>query len=238
MLQLRWDLENNMNSEFSVIIVAAGSGSRMHSKEKKQFIHIGGKPVFVYSALAYKKCGIEKITVVTGKDDIEKTKSILKEYNLENIKVVAGGKRRPDSVMAGLSETDSKYVMIHDGVRPFITTETIEKCMEAVVDYEAVIAAVPVKDTIKICENNTIKETLPRQMLYAAQTPQCFTTELIKEAYKKAVEDGALDTITDDAAIVEKYSGHSVKIVEGNYLNIKITEPGDLIMAESWLSKE
>ena len=151
-------------------------------------------------------------------------------------KVVAGGKERQDSVYNGLINTDdqSKYVMIHDGARPFITKETISKALEVVKQNKACVVAVPVKDTIKVV-NNTSKEiehTPKRETLWSVQTPQCFEKDMLLSAYEFAHENNL--AVTDDSMLVEAY-GKKVYIVEGDYTNIKITTKDDLILGKAIL---
>ncbi|MBR4725387.1 MAG: 2-C-methyl-D-erythritol 4-phosphate cytidylyltransferase [Lachnospiraceae bacterium] len=244
-----------MDRKTTAIIVAAGVGKRMNSTVKKQYMEIGGYPVLYYTISAFEKSNVDRIVIVTGKDEIEYVENeIVAKHMFKKVDcVVAGGRERSDSVYEGLKNTDDGYVLIHDGVRMLVTPDLINKCIETVVADDACVAAVAVKDTIKECmcpedENPSnpdsarqnkvyIAKTLDRSVLYQIQTPQCFKTELIKDAFNKMHEipEGSRPVITDDAMPVELYTGHRITIVEGDYRNIKITTPEDLELARFWL---
>ncbi|MBP3888451.1 MAG: 2-C-methyl-D-erythritol 4-phosphate cytidylyltransferase [Cellulosilyticum sp.] len=226
--------------KIAAVIVAGGSGKRMGTAIKKQFIKLRDKEVLAYTIEAFNKLEeISEIIVVTGEEDIQKVeKEIIQAYRLNKVsKVVAGGKERQDSVHNGLMAVagEMEYVMIHDGARPFISEEVLRRAIDKTIECKATIVAVPVKDTIKVINPETqIVETTPsREMLWSVQTPQSFDKELLKAAYKEANEKGL--QVTDDSMIVEAY-GKQVAVVLGEYTNIKITTPEDLVVGESILN--
>lgn len=221
------------------IILAAGRGSRMKSDIKKQYMLIDGKEVIWHSINAFEKSEVDEIILVAGKEDIENCEKLVEKSGFKKIKkIIAGGKERYDSVYAGLKvAADSDYVLIHDGARPLVTSELIEKCIEQVKECEACIVGVPVKDTIKIVdESGDVKVTPKREFLRSIQTPQAFSYKLIMEAYRNMYQEELIE-VTDDAMVVEKYSDSKVRVIEGEYTNIKITTKEDLITAENFLKK-
>lgn len=227
-------------NKIAIIIVAGGSGKRMGTSIKKQFIKLKDKEVLAYTIEAFNKLDeISEIIVVTGAEDIPKVeKEIVQTYHLNKVsKVVAGGAERQDSVYNGLMAVSDEvnYVMIHDGARPFVSKEVIQKAIQKTIECDATIVAVPVKDTIKIIntESQIVEETPDRQKLWSVQTPQSFKKQLLEAAYKEANQKGL--QVTDDSMIVEAY-GKKVSVVLGEYTNIKITTPEDLITGESILN--
>lgn len=236
---------------FTAIIVAAGAGKRMNSSVKKQYMEIAGFPVLYHTINAFEKSVVDDIIVVTGENEIEYvTKDIVERYGLKKVhRVCRGGNERCDSVYEGVKQLLSdlgynkenesdKYVLIHDGVRPLITPELINSCAESVKKYGACIPGVPEKDTVKEAnEKMEVIRTPDRKKLYRIQTPQCFSLSLIREAFEKFYNEAEEKPsgITDDAMLVEKYTGHKVKIIEGDYGNIKITTPEDIGMAEFFI---
>lgn len=223
--------------QVSAIIAAGGQGRRMNSSISKQFLNIKGHPILYYTLNKFEKMDkIKSIVLVTSSDDFDYTREIIKRYRFKKIKIVKGGKERQDSVYNGLRELSPQtdIVVIHDGVRPFVPIKIIENSISAAVKFKAVGAAVPVKDTIKVVgENNTIKTTPDRKTLWAMQTPQSFSYNVIMKAYDKAMYEGFYGT--DDTVLVERL-GLPVKIIEGAYENIKITTPEDMIFAETFIS--
>ncbi|MBE6788083.1 MAG: 2-C-methyl-D-erythritol 4-phosphate cytidylyltransferase [Ruminococcaceae bacterium] len=224
----------------SVIIAAAGTASRMQGTDKIMY-KINGKEVLLHSVLAFKNAGCtDKIVVVTSADKIEKITDILNnaELNLP-FEVVRGGETRQKSVLNGLGRCcdSSDCIMIHDAARPMISPELIKELYKKVVDEKIGAAAVgvKVKDTIKeVSESGVILSTPDRNSLVAIQTPQCFETALYKKAFEEAEKQGR--DYTDDCQLVEAI-GKSVYVVEGDYKNIKITTPDDLILAETFLKE-
>lgn len=213
-----------------VVIVAAGTGSRMKMGINKQFIKLEGKEIIAYTIEKfYNNSNIEDIVVVVKEDESEFfKKEILDKYNFKNIKIAYGGKERQDSVYNGLKSLDKKcdIVLIHDGARPFVSDKIIDNCIEEVKEHKAIVVGVPVKDTIKIIDNDkNIVDTPNRSVLWAVQTPQTFDYNILIDAYKDAFKSGFYGT--DDAMLVERI-GYKVKMVEGSYNNIKITTQEDL----------
>lgn len=226
-------------NKVAAIILAGGNGTRMGSKVKKQFIEIAGKEVIAHAIEVFNSMEeVDEIVVVTGEAEIEYVREeICNKYDFDKvIDVVAGGKERQDSVWSGICHIseDSKYVMIHDGARPFVEQGIIRKCLNKAKEKRASIVAVPVKDTIKKCniETSVVEETPDRSTLWSVQTPQIFDTELIKRAHRDAKDKNFYGT--DDSSLVEAI-GEVVYITEGNYNNIKITTPEDLLIGEKIL---
>jgi 2-C-methyl-D-erythritol 4-phosphate cytidylyltransferase len=222
----------------SVIIAAAGMSNRMGSKINKQFIFINNKPILVHTLEKFEECSyIDEIILVAKEDEVDYCrKEIVKKYNFNKVsKIIRGGKERQDSVYNGILALNEKtnIVLSHDGARPFVKIENIIDGIKGASKYGACVVGVPVKDTIKVVgSSDEIAETPKRDMLWAAQTPQCFKKEIIQEGYRKAIEDGYIGT--DDSGLVERM-GIDVKMIMGSYENIKITTPEDLILAESIL---
>ena len=219
-------------NKITAIVLAAGSGSRMKSKTKKQFMEIKGKPVIWYSLFEFEKSRVDEIILVTGKEDID---------NLKKIKnVVAGGSERYESVYNGLKEVTGNIVLIHDGARPLINNEIIERSIEGTIKSDACVVGVPVKDTIKRAnKEGYIIDTPNRSELWITQTPQSFKTDLVKMAYKKMKEElekgNTTLNITDDAMVVEEFTTNQVRFVQGDYKNIKVTTPEDIDIAELFI---
>ncbi|MBQ2705825.1 MAG: 2-C-methyl-D-erythritol 4-phosphate cytidylyltransferase [Agathobacter sp.] len=232
-------------SNFAAIVLSAGTGSRMKSDIPKQYMDLNGKPVIYYSLKAFEDNGFSSIVLVCGKDDVEYCqKEIVEKYNLTSVKaVVPGGKERYHSVFEGLKAVrGADYVFIHDGARPMITQDIINHLKEAVVKEEAAVAGMPVKDTIKIVdEDDYVSETPERKYVWQVQTPQCFTFPIIYEAYQSIIQDEeegwSIPMVTDDAMVLSYATDHEVKMVEADYRNIKITTPEDLLIAKVFLSE-
>lgn len=229
-------------NKITAIVLAAGSGSRMKSKTKKQFMEIKGKPVIWYSLFEFEKSRVDEIILVTGKEDIDYCKKeIVEKYNLKKIKnVVAGGSERYESVYNGLKEVTGNIVLIHDGARSLINNEIIERSIEGTIKSDACVVGVPVKDTIKRAnKEGYIIDTPNRSELWITQTPQSFKTDLVKMAYKKMKEElekgNTTLNITDDAMVVEEFTTNQVRFVQGDYKNIKVTTPEDIDIAELFI---
>lgn len=229
-------------NKITAIVLAAGSGSRMKNKTKKQFMEIKGKPVIWYSLFEFEKSRVDEIILVTGKEDIDYCKKeIVEKYNLKKIKnVVAGGSERYESVYNGLKEVTGNIVLIHDGARPLINNEIIERSIEGTIKSDACVVGVPVKDTIKRADKEGyIIDTPNRSELWITQTPQSFKTDLVKMAYKKMKEElekgNTTLNITDDAMGVEEFTTNQVRFVQGDYKNIKVTTPEDIDIAELFI---
>ena len=221
------------NPKVGAIIVAAGSSRRMGGIDKV-FASLGGKPVLAHVLDAFETCNsVAQIVVVVSRKNLERCRQLINEEGWsKSIEVCAGGRRRQDSVAAGLSRLNCHWVIIHDGARPLVTKDLIERGLRAAKETGAAVAAVPVTDTIKLTESDRIvHQTPPRQNLWAVQTPQVFDYGLISEAHRKAKGE-----VTDDASLVERL-GYKVKLYMGAYDNIKITTPDDLALAEVFLKK-
>ena len=213
-----------------VVIVAAGTGSRMNMGINKQFIKLEGKEIIAYTIEKfYNNSNIEDVVVVVKEDESEFfKKEILDKYNFKNVKIAYGGKERQDSVYNGLKLLDEKcdVVLIHDGARPFVSDKIIDKSIEEAKEHKAIVVGVPVKDTIKVIDNDkNIVDTPNRSVLWAVQTPQTFDYNILIDAYKDAFKNKFYGT--DDAMLVERI-GYKVKMLEGSYNNIKITTQEDL----------
>ena len=221
----------------SVVIVSAGRGSRMKADINKQFLKLQNKEVIAHTIdKFYNNENIGEIIVVVREDEAEFFKiNIIEKYGYKNIKIAFGGSERQDSVYNGLKMVDEncKIVLIHDGARPLVNNETIDSAIESAKENKCVIVGVPVKDTIKVIdENNNVCDTPDRSTLWSIQTPQVFDYSLIMKAHEKAREDNYYGT--DDSMLME-YFGQKVKVVEGSYNNIKITTPEDLKIGEEIL---
>ncbi|MBO5953149.1 MAG: 2-C-methyl-D-erythritol 4-phosphate cytidylyltransferase [Oscillospiraceae bacterium] len=211
------------------VIVAAGSASRMGGIDKIM-APLGDSPLLLKTVRVFQDCdAIKEIVVVTRPDLIVPVTSLLKGLDKVTA-VVAGGKDRAESVNLGLNGLSEKVklVAVHDGARPLVTWQLIDRVVRAANSYGAAAPAIPVKDTIKVVQGGIVRATPQRKNLYAVQTPQVFDLDLLRGALKKAAEDKA--EITDDCSAVERM-GMSVKIVEGDERNLKVTTPMDLAIA-------
>lgn len=223
---------------FSVVIPAAGIGKRMKSTKPKQFLELNSKPILAYTLEKFSKINeVSEIIVSTSKDCFDEVESIFKK--LKNckklLKIAEGGKERQDSVFNGLKVCEKKdFVLVHDGVRPFVSENEILEVFKKSQEFGGAILAVRVKDTIKFGEKGLVKETPNREKLWSVQTPQGFKYETLFEAEKIANEQNFYST--DESALVEKFfPNQKIAIIEGSYSNIKITSPEDLALAEKLL---
>ena len=218
------------------VIVAAGSASRMGGIDKVM-AQLKGEPMILRTVRAFQQCdAVKEIVIVTREDLIRPISSLCAQ--MDKVKaVVAGGKSRQESVWLGLNalSKDVKLAAIHDGARPLITNAVIDRTVRAAHTYGAAAPAVPVKDTIKVVKSGLVMATPDRANLRAVQTPQVFDFDLLRGALKKAEEENA--SFTDDCSAVERM-GMSVKIVEGDERNLKVTTPLDLKIAEMLLEEE
>ena len=217
------------------VIVAAGSASRMGGIDKVM-APLGGEPMIVKTVRAFQECdAIREIVVVTREDLIRPITSLLSGMD-KVIAVVAGGASRQESVHLGLNTLSSKVELaaIHDGARPLVSYEVIDRTVRAANTYGAAAPGIPVKDTIKRVQGGVVTESPDREKLREVQTPQVFDFDLLRGALKKAREEVA--QVTDDCSAVERM-GFSVKIVEGDERNIKVTTPTDLKIAEMLLEE-
>lgn len=217
----------------SAIILAGGKGKRMGAKISKQYIELNGKPILYYTLKKFVDCeGIDKIILVLPKDEIEYcNKEILEKYSLKVDMIVEGGKERQDSVYNALQKiNDSEIVLIHDGARAFVSERVIKDGIKYAKIYGAAAPGVMPKDTIKVVDKNGFSDSTPdRSKLLAIQTPQTFKLEIIKECHEKVKENNI--SVTDDTMVVEMYN-NKVYLYNGEYTNIKVTTPEDLILAE------
>lgn len=233
----------------TAIVLAAGAGKRMQSTVAKQYMLLRDKPIIWYSLHAFEKSPvIQKVVLVVGEEEISYCKQeIVDKYGFSKVTdVIRGGAERYLSVWEGLKcleQTQGNYVFIHDGARPFVNEEIIQTAYEAVKEYGACVVGMPVKDTIKVVdENGFAKQTPDRNTLWAVQTPQVFEEALIYKAYERLIvdleewKDRGLN-ITDDAMVIETMMQKSVKLIKGSYENIKITTPEDIIIAQGFLSE-
>ncbi len=215
------------------IIAAAGESRRMGGIDKV-FAPLGGKPALVRVLDAFDGCDlVNQVVVVVSENNLERCRKLIAEKNWSKpVEVCAGGKRRQDSVAAGLKKLNCDWVIVHDGARPLVTKELIEGGLKAAKETGAAIAAVPVTDTIKTAGDDMfVHQTPPRRNLWAVQTPQVFRLDIIARAYEQAK-----DEVTDDASLVEGL-GQKVKLYMGSYDNMKITSPHDMALAEVLLTK-
>ena len=218
----------------TAIVLAGGQGHRMQTAIPKQYLLLEGKPILYYSLMAFEKSQVDEIVLVTGEGEEEHCREeIVNRYGISKATVIIkGGQERYHSVYAGLKACrDCETVLIHDGARPFLTEEMIERSIEGARKYQACILGMPVKDTIKISDGNGYVEATPeRDRVWMVQTPQSFSYSLVYSAYQRLMEEGG--QVTDDAMAVERFSGVHVRLLEGSYKNIKITTPEDLLAAE------
>jgi 2-C-methyl-D-erythritol 4-phosphate cytidylyltransferase len=214
------------SSKLGVVIVAAGSSQRM-AGINKLFASLGGKPLLAWSVDTCQRHGlVQQIVLVLNDEYLARGQKLKNARGWSKVILCPGGSRRQDSVREGLRQIkDCDLVMIHDGARPFLTPDLIEGGLKVVGKTEVAVAAVPVKDTIKLADDRLIGETLQRDRLWAAQTPQIFSFNVITKAYGKLAEE-----VTDDAAAVERL-GYMVQLYMGDYKNIKVTTTEDLALA-------
>lgn len=230
----------------AAVILAAGSGRRMGSSTKKQYMLVKGRPVVYYALKTFQESFIDEIILVVSQGD--KTycqKEIVEKYGFDKVsRIVEGGKERYHSVALGLDCVEEcGYVFIHDGARPMVTAEILERALSCVKESGACVVGMPVKDTIKIAdEAGNIVSTPNRSLVWMVQTPQVFNYNLIRDAYHKLIlqetklqEEGV--AVTDDAMVVETLTGHPVKLVFGSYENVKITTPEDISIVENFLER-
>jgi len=227
------------------IVPSAGLGRRFGPNANKPFQTLKGKPLVIWTLGTLESIDeIAETIPVLKEEDMERGREVFEKYNLSKIgRIAPGGKERQDSVYNGLKLIEDKncIVLIHDGARPLIekpliqeTVRHMTEIINAKEDYDGIALGVPIKDTVKEVAGGTIKKTLRRDLLWAAQTPQVFPYQTILVAYEKAMKEGFYST--DDAALVERYGG-KVKIMMGSYENIKVTTPEDLFIAEYLLSR-
>lgn len=252
----------------TAVVLAAGQGKRMGAKVAKQYLTIAGRPVLAHALAAFEKSPlIDAIVLVVGDEGQISycKKEIVDAYKFQKVDIITtGGKERYDSVWRALcaiqnggqahgggnadgglpASAREGFVFIHDGARPVVTQEILERCLDAAERYGACVAAMPVKDTIKIADEQGFTRYTPRRdLVWMMQTPQTFSFPLVYEAYRR-MEEGRAQwekeglRITDDAMVVETFLERKVKLVKGSYENIKVTTPEDLKLAELFLGEE
>jgi len=218
----------------SAIIPAAGQGTRMGSSTPKQFLLLNGQPILHYTLRAFEACDwVNSVTLVVPAKDIDEAR---KKWDYKIVKnIVEGGNERQDSVYNGFKaiDADTDIVIVHDGVRPFVTPDLIRRSIEAAQQFGAVITAIPVNDTIKqVDDEDYVTRTVNRNGLWRVQTPQAFQYAILDQAFQKAVNDSYYGT--DEASLLEN-AGIKLKIIERSELNIKITRKEDIILGEGIL---
>lgn len=223
---------------YGAIVLAAGSGSRMHTKTAKQYLLLNGKPLIYYALRQFQDSGVEKIVLVVaeGQENYCRTE-IVEHYGFTKVcDIVPGGSERYLSVHAGLQAlTGVDYVLIHDGARPCVDQDILKRTMESVAQWQACVVGMPVKDTIKIVDDQQMAQKTPdRRYLWQVQTPQAFSYDLIRRAYDTVVASGE-QTVTDDAQVLELAFGKTCRLIEGSYCNLKVTTPEDLDIAKIFL---
>ncbi len=216
--------------KIGTIVAAAGTGRRMGGADKT-FASLAGKPLLAYTVDVFQRCPlIDQIVIVLPKDRLDLGWQLSKRYQWSKVtEICPGGSRRQDSVKEGLQRlADCQWIVIHDGARPCLSQELIEKGLKEARHSGAAVPALPVTDTIKVVSTDSfVVETPLRQRLWSVQTPQVFRYDIINEAYRKVRGD-----VTDDAALVENL-GYKVKVYPGSDTNIKVTKPEDLYLAEA-----
>ena len=231
--ELKYEVVDAEKTALPVIIVAAGTSSRMNGNNK-QFLSLEGVPVIAKTLLKFEKSGsISRIILVAKGDDILKMQEICNEWNISKVTdIVEGGNSRNASVLNGFKRLtkDEKKVLIHDGARPFVTEKIISDAASSLKTADAVVTAIKITDTVKRTDGDkTVVATLDRDNLYSAQTPQGVDVE----KYAEICEQNDTSAFTDDASVME-YGGYKVAVVEGSRLNIKITTPDDIPIANAY----
>ena len=217
------------------VIVAAGQSQRMSGVDKV-FAELGGVPLLARVLDTFQECSaIDEIVLVLGEENLERGRELVSSHGWSKVTMICpGGERRQDSVKKGLQRLgDCRWVVIHDGARPLVAPDLIERGLAEARESGSAVAAVPVKDTIKrVSRDGWVKETPERDSLWTIQTPQVFLFDLIFQAHEEIAED-----VSDDATMVERL-GHRVRIYRGSYENIKVTTPEDLALAEIILKEK
>jgi len=222
------------------LVPAAGQGKRMGGAHSKPYLLLEGKPILAHTLLELERCPlVDEVVLMVERGEIERARaSVVEEFRLQKVgAILAGGVQRQDSVWEGLKtiQDDCDLVMVHDGVRPFISQEMLARSIQGAVDSGASIAGMPAKDTVKLVSaQNMVLKTPDRKSVFLVQTPQTFKRDILLRAYRQAMEDGFY--ATDEASLVERL-GLQVRVVEGSYENIKITTPEDLVVGEMILRK-
>src|SRR5271166_38885 len=233
-------------THIAAILPAAGLGTRMGAETPKQFLELEGTPILIHSVRRIASCPlVTDIIVATRADVVDSLQERIRDERfMQSVRVVRGGDSRQDSVAIALHEVsdDTEIVLVHDAVRPFVTREQIARVIEEARRCQAAILGIPAMDTVKEVKRASLPEdvalitnTVPRERIVLAQTPQVFATGLLKEAFARAEADGV--TASDEAGLVERL-GHDVHVVQGSERNIKITKPADMDLARFYLQLE
>lgn len=227
-------------SKTVAIVLSGGSGKRMKMDIPKQYMEVHGHPLISYTLQAFEKSSVDEVLLVTAAGEEEFCrKNIVEKYRFQKVThIVAGGKERYDSVYNGLKRLrDCDYVLVHDGARACVSVKVIEDAIACVKKWNSGVAAVPVKDTIKMVDSEGfVTRTPPRNLLWQIQTPQAFVTEQLVAAYEKMYDTMQWDGITDDAMVMERFGNIKVKLFMADYNNIKVTTPEDVGIVERLLS--
>ncbi len=224
------------------IVLAGGKGSRMQSDIPKQYMELLGRPLLYYSLKAFEDSDVEQVVLVTTEGDREYCrKELVERFGFTKVvAIVAGGAERYASVWNGLKclkEQEQDYVLIHDGARPLVTAELINRLLAETEQYSACVAGMPVKDTIQMTDaEGNITLTPRRDSLWTAQTPQSFAFPLVYDAYERLMQEIEIN-VTDDAMVVGMYHDIPIRMVRGSYKNLKVTTPEDLVLAEVLLKE-
>ncbi len=232
--------------QITAILPAAGLGTRMGSEKPKQFLELDGVPIAILSLRRIAACPlVTQVIVATRQEGIEKLESGIRQENFKQpVRVIKGGDSRQESVALALKlvPDDVELVLVHDAVRPFVTAEQITRVIEEARHCKAAILGIPAMDTVKEVKRASLPEdvalitnTVPRERIVLAQTPQVFDTRLLKEAFARAEADGV--NASDEAGLVERL-GYNVHVVQGSERNIKITKPSDMELARFYLHTE
>jgi 2-C-methyl-D-erythritol 4-phosphate cytidylyltransferase len=223
------------------LIPAAGIGKRMGAGINKQYLRLAGMPILAHTLQVFEQAPfVDTVYLIIPEEEIEFCRdNVVERYGFTKVRgIVPGGRERQHSVINGLRAIEDisgdDVIIIHDGVRPFVTLPVLERSVKVAGSHDGALVAVPVKDTVKIAQDGIVLETPRRESLWLAQTPQTFRYAIIRDAHERAESDGFLGT--DDSSLVERL-GKSVHIVTGDYGNFKITTPEDLVLAEAFLSE-
>lgn len=230
-------------SNTAAIVLAAGKGTRMESDIQKQYLELGEKPLIYYALKAFEDSPVDQIILVTGRGETGYCrKEIVERFGFQKVrKITEGGRERYHSVFEGLKAVnDCSLVLIHDGARPCLTGEIISAAIEGAGRYGACVVGMPVKDTVKMSDHDEFAVMTPdRSRLWQIQTPQAFDYNLIFDAYSKLLSSEEYQTgVTDDAMVVESMTDRKVKLIRGDYSNIKVTTPEDMDLAEVLLRRK
>ena len=227
--------------EVSVILLAAGAGRRMGGSIKKQFLEVHGRPLLYYPLHTFEQSEVSEIALVVADEDIVFVREqIVERFGFGKVsKIVCGGAERFLSVYEGLKQVDNPWVLVHDGARACVSAKIIADAIAATKQYQACEVAVPSVDTVKLAdEEGFVAHTPDRSLVWAIQTPQGFRTSLLKEAYETLIAGQRLFGLTDDAMVVERaFPDQKIKLVRGEYSNLKVTNQEDLAVVERVLAQ-